>query len=208
MIHIVGDSHTQIFNDLPSFTIYWLPTITASHVSHRLTEIYSVVEHIPKDELVMFSMGEIDCRVFLETKVEYYKSLTDSKNTIEIIESVVNRYFNVIKNNFSETHRIGFWGPVASYTHKVSSSKELGYHPDMSFFMPGTYSCSERNELTKIFNDRLKVLCDENGFVFMTMFYDMIDENMNTKENMTDGIHLPGSLQPFIIEKFKEKGLL
>ena len=209
MIHCIGDSHTHIFNYSPFFTVHWTPNITASHVVNRLPEIIDIMTTIPPDDLVMFSMGEIDCRVFFETKIEYYNTLTNSKDKVEIIESVVNHYFNTIVDNFGENHKIGFWGPVVSYTNKIDSSRHLGFHPDLKFFMPGTYSCSERNGLIKIFNDRLKYLCDEKGLVFLTMFYDMIDENMNTKEEMTDGvIHIPGELQYLVIEKFKNNNLL
>ena len=153
-------------------------------------------------------MGEIDCRVFFETKIEYYKSISSSKDRTEIIESVVNKYFNLLYDVYGKNHKLIFWGPVASYPNK-QSSEYLGFHPDSQFFQPGSYTNKERNELTKIFNERLKQLCDEKDVLFLTMFYDMLDENYNTKAEMTDGIiHLHVDTKPLVMEKFKSINLI
>ena len=80
------------------------------------------------------------------------------------------------------------------------------FHPSPDFFMPGNHSCIERNKISKIFNEELEKCCVENNRIFLTMFYDMIDENLLTKYEMTDGIiHLNDTVLPMIKNKFKQK---
>lgn len=174
-------------------------------------------EKINKEkDYILFSFGEIDCRVFLQTKIEYFQEeyIKNKKNKKEVIEEVVDKYFNTLTNKYSEYNLI-FWGPVASYREDLTEYK-FGNMLDGNdkFFTGGKYTCKQRNEITKIFTERLEILCEKNNIICLTMFYDMVNKNMLTKYEMTDGvIHLncgtfkkEGHIdnKEIIIKKFKK----
>ena len=133
MIHCIGDSHTLIFNNLSDFKVHTLWGITASHIKNRSDEIDKIIQEIDKNDYILFVIGEIDCRVFLDTKIQFYLNLYnepfESENTEIIIYKLVERYFNFIKNRYSE-YNIIFWGPVASYREDLISYHEAMNDPD------------------------------------------------------------------------------
>jgi hypothetical protein len=231
MIHCIGDSHCLIFNNIKEYCeSHYIGIPTATYIKNYLNAIDTIISNVDKEkDYILFTPGEIDCRVFFETRITYYensgltgKDLEDNKNNLVI--KIVNQYFNILHNRYKE-YKLIFWGPVASYredlmcyyekvnnqmpdTVKNMPFEEVKkyYHPDPDFFMPGNHTCKERNLITKLFNDELNKICVDNNRIFLTMFYDMIDENMITKYEMTDGIiHLNDGTIPLIIEKFKNK---
>jgi hypothetical protein len=68
----------------------------------------------------------------------------------------------------------------------------------------------ERNSATKYFNDELAKLCESRGYSFFTMFYDMVDENLATKEQYlsADKFHLGQYSFESLVEKLRDLGLL
>lgn len=222
MIHCIGDSHTGIFNSDNNFIVHYIELATASHIKNHLKIIDDIVSKIKDEDYILFVMGEIDCRVFLETKISYYENIKENVDKNILINKIVNKYFHILNDRYSK-YKLIFWGPVASYREDLLSYHESlknimpnmtlteikkHFHPSPDFFMPGNHSCIERNEISKIFNEELERCCIKHNKIFLTMFYDMIDENLLTKYEMTDGIiHLNETVLPIIRNKFKEKNI-
>ena len=97
---------------------------------------------------------------------------------------------------------MGVWGPISSWSEKKP------YETGPSF---GT--TQERNHVTKLFNEQLEKLCNENDILFTTMFSDMVDDSLNTDETYLDDwegchIHLNSKSIPIILNKFNSLGLI
>jgi hypothetical protein len=95
-------------------------------------------------------------------------------------------------------YNISFCGPIGNFREDL-----------ISYDGPFNGTCYQRNVITKLFNDKLSELCGKNNTPFITVFYDMIDENLLTKIEYTDGnIHLNQNVITLIIDKFKNNKLL
>ena len=93
------------------------------------------------------------------------------------------------------------WGPIASW------------HESKNYNGPSFGSCIERNQITKEFNRYAEELCNQNNLKFITIFYDMIYDNLETNAHYLDDwegshIHLSQSAMPIILERFKGKDLI
>jgi lysophospholipase L1-like esterase len=214
MIHFIGDSHSSIFsgnydmqpiwpeksnNVLPNFKSYRIGPATSYKLSEKEFIISTILnnEVIKDNDYVFFCFGEIDCRAHLIKQSEL-----QNKNISDIVKDCVEKYFEFIKKYHSIGYKIGVWGPIASWSEKKP------YTTGPSF---GT--TKERNIVTKLYNETLEELCIENNILFTTMFYDMIDENLDTNENYLDDwdgchIHLNSNSIPVILEKFKNLSLI
>jgi len=213
MIHCIGDSHVNIFENQIGFVTHNIKvidgldkTITASHIRSFIPTINEFVADVQPDDYILFSAGEVDVRCFFENKIEYYKDL---KSKDEIIDGVVMRYFSEIYQNYGG-HKLIFYGPVPSYHDKnknlALAQLKNAFHmaPDEEFFATGSYTNRERNEITRIFNKKLKYLCDINSVNFFTMFYNLITEDGTTNFGMygsEDGCHIDKKYVHVVIDK-------
>jgi len=214
MIHFIGDSHASIFsgnydmqpiwpdrsNDiLPNFKSYRIGPATAYKLNEKENIIINILEkQVDKqNDYVFFCFGEIDCRAHLLKQSEL-----QSISIEEVVDKCVFTYFNTILNFKTKGYRVGVWGPISSW------SENKPYITGPSF---GT--TQERNYVTKLFNKCIEKLCIENGLLFTTMFFEMVDENLNTDESYLDDwegchIHLNSKAIPIINEKFKSLKIL
>jgi lysophospholipase L1-like esterase len=227
MIHCIGDSHSCIFsangiqpiwpqlsNDkTPYFKSYRIGPATSTHIKNKKEIIDDIVQKkYNNGDIILFCFGEIDCRIFFKNKIDYYSQNRtvlnklgewgemEAKTDEDIISHIVNRYFNWVKENYAN-YNIAFWGPIASFR------EDLIDYVKHNIMFTGTNK--ERNHITKIFNEKLQKICSENNIPFVTVFYEMINENLVTNIEMTDmNIHLNDNMMPLIIDKFKKEKLI
>lgn len=218
--HCIGDSHASIFsgnggvqpqwpslaNDtLKYFRSYRIGPATAYNSITKKHIIDSiVVNKVNKDEdRIIFCFGEVDCRVHVKRFMNFNKA--DMRT---VVDEIIGRYMTVVKLYKDNGYDVGVWGPIASYPddniEKVHLDFMLNYEKVKDF---GT--TKERNEIAKYFNDKLKEVCEENDIHFMTIFYDMVDDNLLTDKKYLDyAIHLNDKSVPLIINEFEKKKLL
>tara|TARA_Y100001938_G_C8006990_1_gene387868 strand:- start:297 stop:947 length:651 start_codon:yes stop_codon:yes gene_type:complete len=214
MIHFIGDSHASIFSGsdtmqpewpnrshdlLPFFRSYRIGPATAYNIENKrniIDEIINSTVNVDED-YVAFCFGEVDCRAHLKKQIDLQK-----RETKDIVLECVSRYFKTILHYSNLGVRCIAWGPVASH------GKENPYTTGPSF---GTDE--QRNEITQLFNEMLKSMCDEQGIKFLTAFYEMTTESnglrkTNTKYTDSVGIHLNNNAVEMILGIFKKEGLI
>ena len=127
--------------------------------------------------------------------------MDDDKSVKEIVKECVDRYFDVILSYKNRGINCIVWGPIASW------------HESRHYTGPSFGTCIERNTVTKEFNRYIDKLCSLNNVGFVTIFYDMINENLETNTYYLDtwvgsNMHLSQTSMPTILERFKEKNYI
>lgn len=214
MIHCIGDSHSAVFsgeemmqpcwpspaaNKLPYFKSYRIGPATAYQISNKQNIIESLINSLDlgSDDKLMFCFGEVDIRAHLikQSKMQH-------RPVIDLVVECVDRYINALKYYKKYNTDIIIWGPIASWCEQ----KEYTGGPSF-----GTNQ--ERNWITFAFNVALQLACKKEGFEFVTIFYDMIHEDMTTFPDFLDDwegshMHLSQRSMPTILKAFEKRGLL
>jgi len=212
MIHCVGDSHSAFFsgveemqpvwpkiavNALPFFKSYRIGPATAYQLHTKQEIIESVVKTINPEDKIMFCFGEVDCRAHL-----IKQHFIQNKPIEELVEECVERYLSSVKY-FKDNYpnQIIFWGPIASWCDKKQYSG------------PSYGTNQERNIVTKLFNDLLQRRCQEIGYDFVSIFYDMLNNDLTTNVDFLEDwqgahIHLSQRAMPLTLNKFYDKKLI
>lgn len=213
MIHCIGDSHSAVFSGkeemqpiwpersddkLDFFRSYRIGPATAFQLSNKIPTINHIVNtQIDKDkDHIMFCFGEVDIRAHL-----IKQSLLNGTTITEEVIKCIDNYSSAILHYKNLGYNVIVWGPIASW------------HENKPYNGPSFGSNLERNIATKIFNEEVKKFCDKNDIIFLTIFYDMVNENLETIEHFLDDwdgshIHLSQRSMELIIDKFKEKNLI
>lgn len=209
-MHCIGDSHASFFSGrnnmqpaypdsskdiLPSFRSYRLGAVLAyslkdfGSTEHGREKIIDLLKKIPLKSNILLCFGEIDCRVHL-----LIQSRKQGKSLEEVVEECVKRYFSFILE-IKNKYNVFVWGVIAS------TPSERIIDPRYPHFG----SCLERNETTRIFNEKLQRLSSKNGIKFISIF-----EQLLLEDGLTDGgfyvddIHLSQRAMPLAIKKFRD----
>ena len=210
MIHCIGDSHAAVFSgreemvpawpersidNLDFFRSYRIGPATAYQLENKIPIIDSILHSCvsKKDDYILFCFGEVDIRAHLIKQAELQKISTE-----EVVEKCVDRYFRVILYYKEQGYSTLAWGPIASW----HQSKPYTGGPSFG-------TCRERNEVTKLFNRRLQLRCDQYSVPLITIFDKMVDNTGETLPAYLDNwegshIHLSQTSMPLIIQSFKE----
>ena len=213
MIHCIGDSHSAVFsgeekmqeiwpvpasNRLPFFKSYRIGPATAYQLSNKVEIIDTIISTEYKDnDKVMFCFGEVDIRAHLIKQATH-----QNKPVEEIVDECIDRYMDVILAYKQKGLSIIIWGPIASWNSNKPYTGGPSYGSDL-----------ERNYVTKLFNEKLKTHCENNSIIFVTIFYDMLNEDGTTNSIYLDDwdgshMHLSQRAMPKIIERFEEQNLI
>jgi|APCry1669192269_1035402.scaffolds.fasta_scaffold10503_3 hypothetical protein len=177
MIYVIGDSHTQAFDD--NFTKIWLTAPTAYQNIKKIPEIdgkLSTYKIDKNNDYLFFVFGEIDVRCHLGFIAD-----NNGRTYEDVINECVNRYIVFLEHYINNGYKVGVWGAIPS-------GPDNGVQGNGS---PSYKTKDERNILTKMFNDKLKKMCEEKNILFKSIF-DLIMsdyENYNSY-HANDKIHL------------------
>jgi len=213
MIICLGDSHSSVFSGKEKIIPRWpakeytllskfkpirIGPATAYNLKSKvplLNEILNKTFYLKKD-FVLFCFGEVDIRAHL-----IKQSILQEKKVDEIVLECVTKYINAIKL-VSPKRKIqkAVFAPIASW------SDEKPYDG------PSYGSNLERNRITRIFNNTLEKMCNQNNIKFVSIFEDMLNKDGTTDSNFLDdwgsGIHLNQSAMPIIIDRLKSNSIL
>jgi len=145
----------------------------------------------------LFCFGEVDIRAHLIKQAELQSAPIEV-----VVNECVDKYFQVILYYKELGYNMLAWGPIASW------------HDSKPYIGGPTFgTCLERNNITQLFNDRLRLRCDQYSVGFVSIFPKMIDNNRITIPKYLDDwegshIHLTQAAMPLILESFQEKGFL
>lgn len=209
MIHCIGDSHTRLFlgfpnnasihypkitdSVLPQYKVYVIPT-TAWSVEKYIPTLTEIIEkHVRPGDSVLFSYGEIDCRVYIKEE-----AIKQGVPLINVVNNIVQRYWESVlvmkalldKIPIGQLYLFGLRAsgtPIGFYASYVSGSEE------------------ERNSISKEFNSCLSKLCISSGVCFIDIFDKTIDKEGRTRKDIffEDGFHLNQILLLDVLEKIK-----
>lgn len=202
-IIVIGDSHVNFFGKREE--ICWHPlcmeerinicpakgNIDAIHVgpglaynlnidncTNRTKEKIEWLDkyYIKKDDIIVFSFGEIDIRAHLFLEAE-----RQNIDWEKICENIVFNYIQMLRHYvMMDKAKIFVWAPVASKPIKNEKSEIDAIGDERS-----------RNIATEYFIKILGEECAKIGVSVLTIFNNLIDENYKTKtEYYSDEIHL------------------
>lgn len=210
MIHVIGNSHAHYFAESTDITApechkqntyfksYSIGAVIAyNFYEHHLATVKNLIGYKIKptvDDYVMLVVGEVDCRWHLP------KRASDTGQDVEaVVNECVDRYFRAIKELNNTYAKMIVFGAHPSTT---------GAHND-DFNNPVYGDCLFRNKITLQYNKRLEEKCLEENIPFVNIFDYLVNENGLTKmEYFRDYCHLNFKSHPYMVEQFKNKGLI
>jgi hypothetical protein len=228
MIYIIGDSHVSIFSgvdtkengqmhiqpefgycytlsqgqiqpiinqfqkNLPHFLAIKVGSHTAYNSFNKLPKIEQAISeyNIGANDFIFMCFGQIDVQNHL------IPNATKNNSTItEAIKTCVDRYLQTLiyLNEKYPNIKIGAYGAPAT-------SIGCGKQPKIS-----KNESIEYNKITLLFNDYLKLKCEENGILFKEISKKLLLPDGST-DNMfvVDDIHLSVNTIPFILDEFSD----
>ena len=182
IIHVVGDSHVVPFRGSMPFLAHHLGAATAYNLNKKNSstksneKLFKVIEKLGKKDIVMLSFGEIDCRIH----IYYQHKKSDERYSIrDLIDRTIANYGEVM----AQLKERG----VNFCIYCVSPATAVGNEYKYPFY--GTPEV--RSQINRMFNEKLKVLCQKNGYRFIDIYDKVADKDgLMLKEYSGDDIHL------------------
>ena len=178
-IHTFGDSHS--YNGWYGITTHHLgPVLCYSFGMEKLNRCDIRNFNIKDNDTIIFCFGEIDCRCHI------YKHINETNTYEDIINNIVDNYFEAIKLNIITSHlklkNICVYNVVPpTQKHNTSENPKFPYL--------GTDT--ERKQYVLYFNKKLKEKCSENNYIFFDVYDKYADENGFLSKILSDGnVHI------------------
>lgn len=207
-IHCIGDSHVSFFSGahkiqpewpgrstdrIPLFATYRLGPVLAFNLCKEGTKtqgrekLFSVLKTIPANSTVMLSFGEIDCRVHLLKQAD-----SQGRPLKEVVDECVVRYMSVVKEVQSLGYRVLLWEVIPSTMgSSIAEPEYIAYG-----------SCQARNEVTRLFNTRLRVLALDEHILTISVFDELVRKDDTTDMwYYSDTVHLSQRTMAMVISK-------
>ena len=128
---------------------------------HRIGRDNTIIHFNPEynslDNIFVLCYGEIDCRCHIARQIAL------GKDKYEICKSLVENYFNTIKNNI-----ISYKSIIIVSVTPPTSKKLLTLDDDFPFPLLG--DDEERVDNTKIINNLLEEYCKIYGYTFLNIY--------------------------------------
>ena len=207
MIYIIGDSHScaftythfneYIFNIyIPKqkgiFTSIRTEPFTIYNINTKINKITNIIKkiNINQNDYIFFCYGEVDIRCHIGFISEKKYIPID-----DICNNISERYINFLLKIKEKHKNIGVYGPIPS-----GPSNQLQGNG-----RPSYKTQTERNNITRILNNKLKHHCFKNNILFKNIdniendFY--IQKTISGTEDLT---HLSNKIQPILTNLFSD----
>ncbi len=211
MIHVIGNSHAHYFSEStaitdaechkynPYFRSYSIGAVIAyNFYEHHLNTVKNLIANRinpTENDYVMLVVGEVDCRWHLP------KRASDIGQDVNVVvNECVDRYFRAIKELNDSGVKMVVFGAHPSTT---------GGHND-DFNNPVFGDCLFRNRISIQYNKRLEEKCLTENIPFVNIFDYLVDSEtgLTKMEFFRDYCHLNFTSHPYMVEQFKNKGLI
>lgn len=178
-IHTIGDSHSM--NGWTGTIQHHLgPVLCYSFGKEKLNRCDIRGFNINDGDTIIFCFGEIDCRCHI------YKHITDTITYQNIINNIIDDYFEAIELNIS-TSQIKL-KTICVYNVIPPVQKNITVE-NSSFPYLGTDE--ERKQYVLYFNEKLKEKCIEQNFLFFDVYNNYTDENGFLRRDLSDdNVHI------------------
>ena len=178
-IHTIGDSHSC--SGWTGIIQHHLgPVLCYSFGKEKLNKCDIRDFNIKDGDTIVFCLGEIDCRCHI------HKYITDTITYQDIINNIVDNYFEAIELNVSisqiKLKNICIYNvvpPIQTYT-TWKNLEPLFLGTD-----------EERKQYALYFNEKLKEKCTKKNYVFFDIYNNYIDQNGFLRKDLSDNnIHI------------------
>jgi hypothetical protein len=151
--------------------------------------------NIKHGDTIVFCLGEIDCRCHI------HKHITKTTTYQDIINNIVNNYFEAIELNVSisqiKLKNICVYNVVPPI-QKYNTLKNPEY--------PYLGTDEERKQYVLYFNKKLKEKCIEKGYIFFDIYNNYTDKNGYLRKDLSDhNVHISNGI--FISNFIKKNNL-
>jgi len=193
-IHTIGDSHSGYgWNGIIQHNLNAL--LCYSFGKDKLNRCDIRNFNIKDGDTIIFCLGEIDCRCHV------HKHITETTTYQDIINNIVDNYFEAIELNISisqiKLKNICVYNVVPPI-QKYNTVENPKY--------PFLGTDEERKQYVLYFNKKLKEKCIEKKYIFFDIYNKYIDENGYLKKNLSDGnVHIHNGI--YIRNFIKENNL-
>jgi len=193
-IHTIGDSHSGsgwsgiIQHHLCAVLCY-------SFGKEKLNRCDILKFNIKDGDTIVFCLGEIDCRCHI------HKHITETKTYKEIINYIVENYFEAIELNVSisqiKLKNICVYNVVPPI-QKYNTLENPEY--------PYLGTDEERKQYVLYFNKKLQEKCIEKNYIFFDIYNNYVDENGFLRKDLSDAnVHIHNGI--YISNFIKENNL-
>lgn len=197
VIHVIGDSHADVFRGSMPFQAHRLGAATAynlikkSNSTNSNEQLFNVIDKVRKKDIVMLCFGEIDCRIH----IYYQHKKSNEKYSIgELIDRTILNYGQVM----AQLKDLG----VDFCVYCVSPATKVGNQYNYPFYG----APDVRSEITRTYNERLKVFCESNGYRFIDIYEKVSDKDgFMLQEYALDAIHLNKRVVSLVRAEIKRK---
>lgn len=182
-IHTFGDSHSD-YGWSGVIKHHLGPLLCYTFGKEKLS-IFDIPNcNINHGDTVIFCFGEIDCRCHI------YKHITDIKTYQDIIDNIIDNYFESIELNLIflqiKLKNVCVYNVVPPI-QKYNTLENPEY--------PYLGSDEERKQYVLYFNKKLKEKCIENKYIFFDIYNNYIDENGFLRQELSDGnVHISNGI--------------
>ena len=193
-IHTIGDSHSV--NGWNGTINHHLgPILCYSFGKEKLNRCDIRNFNIKDGDTIIFCFGEIDCRCHI------HKHINETKTYQDIINNIINNYFEAIVVNVSilqiKLKNICVYNVVPP-VQKYNTGEDNNF--------PYLGNDEERKQYTLYFNKKLKEKCIEKEYIFFDIYNNYTDENGFLKKSLSDGyVHIRDGIY---ITNFIKKNLV
>ena len=151
--------------------------------------------NIKDGDTIVFCLGEIDCRCHI------HKHITETTTYQDIINNIVDNYFEAIELNVSisqiKLKNVCVYNVVPPI-QKYNTPENPEY--------PYLGTDEERKQYTLYFNEKIKEKCIEKKYIFFDIYNNYIDENGYLRKDLSDGnVHIRNGI--YISNFIKENNL-
>ena len=182
-IHTIGDSHS--FFGWTGINNHHLGAVLCYSFGKEKLNRCDIRNFDIKDgDTIIFCLGEIDCRCHI------HKHITDTITYQDIINNIVENYFEAIESNISTSQiklkNVGVYNvvpPVQKY-----NTEENEYYPYLG-------TDEERKKYVLYFNEKLKEKCIEKEYIFFDVYHKYADKNGFLRKDLSDGhVHISNGI--------------
>ena len=193
-IHTIGDSHSH--NGWSGIINHHLSALLCySFGKEKLNRCDIRNFNIKDGDTIVFCLGEIDCRCHI------HKHITETTTYQDIINNIVDNYFEAIELNVSISQIKLKNVCVYNVVPPIQQYNTLE-NPEYPYL--GTDE--ERKQYTLYFNEKIKEKCIEKKYIFFDIYNNYIDENGYLRKDLSDGnVHIRNGI--YISNFIKENNL-
>ena len=193
-IHTIGDSHSG-FGWSGIIQQPLGPLLCYSFGIKKLNSCDIRNFNIKDGDTIIFCLGEIDCRCHI------HKHITDTTTYQDIIDNIVNNYFDAIHLNVSiaqiKLKNICVYNVVPPV--QIYNTWENKDYPFLG-------TDEERKQYVLYFNKKLKEKCIEKKYIFFDVYNNYIDTNGFLRKDLSDdNVHISNGI--YISNFIKENNI-